>query len=86
MHECYVMQILKTKAKPKQQKKNGHKEYWDEAQGPWKPKMIRDTKTHQLLDKVSQTYFYQEVWWRCQHSDVQYEYTQEPQSFFQQDP
>ena len=57
MHECYVMQILKTKAKPKQQKKNGHKEYWDEAQGPWKPKMTRDTDTesHQLLDEVSQT-------------------------------
>ena len=57
MHECYVMQILKTKAKPKQQKKNGHKEYWDETQGPWKPKMTRDTDTesHQLLDEVSQT-------------------------------
>ena len=34
MHECYAMQILKSQKKIKQQKKNGHKEYWNEAQGP----------------------------------------------------
>ena len=33
MHECYAMQILKTK-KIKRTKKNGHKELRDEAQGP----------------------------------------------------
>ena len=61
MHECYAMQILKTK-KMKTTKKNGHKEQREEAQGPREPKMTRDTKSHQLLDQVSQTYFYQEVW------------------------
>ena len=30
----------------------------NEAQGPKKPRQIRDTESHQLLDKVSQTYFY----------------------------
>ena len=34
----------------------------NEAQGPRKPKQIRDTESHQLLDVMSQTYFYQEVW------------------------
>ena len=34
----------------------------NEAQGPRKPRQIRDTESHQLLDEVSQTYFYQEVW------------------------
>ena len=34
----------------------------NEAQGPRKPRKIRDTESHQLLDEVSQTYFYQEVW------------------------
>jgi len=48
----------KNKKKPKQQKKNGYKEYWDEAQRPWKLKMTRDTESHRLLDEVSQTYFY----------------------------
>ena len=61
MYECYAMQILKTK-KTKSTKKNGYKEQRDEAQGPRKPKITRDTKSHQLFDKVSQTYFYQEVW------------------------
>ena len=27
-----------------------------------KPRQIRDTESHQLLDEESQTYFYQEVW------------------------
>ena len=84
MHDCYAMQILKKKKK--RAKKNGHKEYWDEAQEPWEPKMTKDTRSHQLLDEVSQTYFYQEVWWRYQHSDVQKGYIQEPQFFFQPDP
>ena len=51
----------KTK-KIKVTKKNGHKEQSDKAQRPNKSKKIRDTKSHQLLDEVSQTYFYQEVW------------------------
>ena len=34
----------------------------NEAQGPRKPRQIRDTESHKLLDVVSQTYFYQEVW------------------------
>ena len=45
----------KTKQKPKN---NGHKENSNEAQGPRKPRQIRDTESHQLLDEVSQTYFY----------------------------
>ena len=60
MHECYVMQILETE-KTKNQRtmliKNSN-----EAQGPRKPRQTRDTESHQLLDEVSQTYFYQEVW------------------------
>ena len=78
MHECYAMQILekqrererekKKKEKKKKKttttttKKNGHKEKSNEVQGPKKPKKIKDTKSHQLLDEVSQTYFYQKVW------------------------
>ena len=85
MHECYAMQILETR-KTKTAKKNGHEEQKDEAQGPRKLKMIRDIKSHQLLDDVSQTYFYQEVWQRCQHSNVQQGFIQESQSFFQPDP
>ena len=27
-----------------------------------KPRQIRDTESHQLLDEGFQTYFYQEVW------------------------
>ena len=34
----------------------------NEVQGQRKPRQIRDIKSHQLLDEVSQTYFYQEVW------------------------
>ena len=62
MHECYAMQILEKQRKQKQQKKNGHKEQSDETQGPRNPRRIRDTKSHQLLDEESQTYFYQEIW------------------------
>ena len=46
----------------KKPKNNGHKEYNNEAQIPRKPRQIKDTESHQLLDEVSQTYFYQEVW------------------------
>ena len=59
MHECYAMQILETERKKKKKKqrtmvtKNSN-----EAQGPKKPRQIRDTESHKLLDKVSQTYFY----------------------------
>ena len=67
MHECNAMQLLETKEKKKTQKPR-NKEQWsqrksNEAQGPRKKKrQIRDTKSHQLLDEESQTYFYQEVW------------------------
>ena len=61
MHEYYAMQILKTK-KTKTTKKNGHKEQRDEAHEPRKPKMTRDKKSHQLLNELPQTYFYQEVY------------------------
>ena len=47
----------KNKEKTKITKKNGHKEQSNEAQGPRKLKETRDTKSHQLLDKESQTYF-----------------------------
>ena len=53
MHECYAMQILEENKESKTIKRNGHKEQRDEAQGPRKPKMIRDTESHQLLDEVS---------------------------------
>ena len=43
-------------------KNNGHKGKSNEAQGPRKPRQIRDIESHQLLDEESQTYFYQEVW------------------------
>ena len=29
---------------------------------PKEPRQIKDTKSHELLDEESQTYFYQEVW------------------------
>ena len=44
MHECYAMQILENKKKHKP-KNNGHKENSNEAQGPRKPRQIRDTKS-----------------------------------------
>ena len=65
MHECYVMQILETKGKTQKNqrtKNDGHKGKSKEAQGPRKPRQIRDTESHQLLNEESQTYFYQEVW------------------------
>ena len=43
-------------------KNNGHKGKSNEAQGPRKPRQIRDIESHQLLDEEFQTYFYQEVW------------------------
>ena len=39
MHECYAMQILK-------KKKNDHKEYRDEAQGPYQNNSIRLSILH----------------------------------------
>ena len=60
MHECYAMQILENKVN-KKPKNKGHREYSNEVQGSLKPRLIRDTESHQLLDKVSQTYFYQDV-------------------------
>ena len=56
------MQILETKRKTQKPKNNGHKGNSNEVQGPRKPRQIRDTESHQLLDEESQTYFYQEVW------------------------
>ena len=58
-----IMQCKSQKQKEKQKpKNNGHKGKSNEAQGPRKPRQIRDTESHQLLDEESQTYFYQEVW------------------------
>ena len=53
-------------ANPRNKKKKT-KEQWsrrksNEAQGPRKPRQIRDTESLQLLDEGFQTYFYQEVW------------------------
>ena len=62
MHECYAMLILETKGKTQKPKNKGHKGKSNKAQGPKKPRQIRDTESHQLLDEESQTYFYQEVW------------------------
>ena len=53
MHECYAMQILETKKKKKKTKNNGHKGKSNEAQGSRKPRQIRDTESHQLLDELS---------------------------------
>ena len=58
MHECYAMQILETKRKTQKPNNNGHKGKSNEAQGPRKPRQIKDTESHQLLDEESQTYFY----------------------------
>ena len=48
--------------KKKKTKNSGHKGKNNEAQGPRRPRQIRDKESHQLLDEVSQTYFYQEIW------------------------
>ena len=61
MHHKHWSSYLETK-KIKKTKNNGHKGKSKEAQRPRKPRQIKDTKSHQLLDEVSQTYFYQEVW------------------------
>ena len=58
MHECYAMQIIE---KQRQQRTMVRRKS-NEALGPRKTRQIRDTKSHQLLDEESQTYFYQEVW------------------------
>ena len=61
-----VMQCKSKKQKEKTKnqitKNNGHKGKNNEAQGPRKPRQIRDIESPQLLDEQSQTYFYQEVW------------------------
>ena len=57
-----VMQCKSQKQRKQKPKNNGHKEQSNEAQGPRKPRMIKGTELHQLLDEVSQTYFYQEIW------------------------
>ena len=56
------MNVVQCKSQRQKAKNNGHKGKSNEAQGPRKPRQIRDTESHQLLDEVSQTYFYQEVW------------------------
>ena len=48
MHECYAMQILKTK-KTKTTKKNGHKEQREEAQEPSQKDSIRSSILHPKL-------------------------------------
>ena len=63
MNECYAMQILEPEREKKKKKKRTMiTKNSNEAQGPRKSRQIRDTESHQLLDKESQTYFYQEVW------------------------
>ena len=52
----------RNKKKIQKPKNNGHKGQSNEAQGLRKPRKIRDTESHQLLDEEFQTYFYQEVW------------------------
>ena len=62
MHECNVMQILKTK---KEKHKNQRTMVTKEKQRSTRTKktrQFRDTEFHQLLDEAFQTYFYQEVW------------------------
>ena len=64
MHECNAMQLLETR---KEAQKPKNKEQWSQrknskAQRPRKPRQIRDTESHQLLDEESQNYFYQEAW------------------------
>ena len=48
MHECNAMQILKQK-ETKHQKKNGHKEYWNEVQGLCQKDSIRLNLLHPKL-------------------------------------
>ena len=52
----------KKQIKQKQQRRMVTKNKKNEAQGPRRPRQIRDKESHQLLDEVSQTYFYQEIW------------------------
>ena len=48
----------RNKKKNTKLKNNSHKGKSNKAQGPRKPRQIRDTESHQLLDEESQTYFY----------------------------
>ena len=64
MHECNAMQLLETrekKYKNQRTKNNGHKGKTMKHKDHKSQRMIRDIDSHQLLDEVSQTYFYQEV-------------------------
>ena len=45
MHECNTMQILKTKEN-KKERKNGHKGFWDEAQGLYQKDSIKLSLLH----------------------------------------
>ena len=62
MHECNAMQLLETKEKRKHKnqrtKNNSHKGKAIKHKDQEKPRQIRDTESHQLLDEESQTYFY----------------------------
>ena len=62
MHVCYAMQILETKKIKQNQRTMVTKGRANEAQGPCGQRQIKDTESHQSLDKESQIYFYQEVW------------------------
>ena len=48
MHECKAMQILKIYFK-KIKKKNGHKRFWDKAQGPYQKDSLRLSLLHPHL-------------------------------------
>ena len=50
------------KHKNQRTENNSHKGKAIKHKDQEKPRQIRDTESHQLLDKESQTYFYQEVW------------------------
>ena len=59
------MQLLETKeknTKTKEQRTMITKEKTMKHKDHKKPRQIRDTESHQLLDEESQTYFYQEAW------------------------
>ena len=50
------------KHKNQRTENNSHKGKAIKHKDQEKPRQIRDTESHQLLDEGFQTYFYQEVW------------------------
>ena len=59
------MQLLETREKKHKNQRTKNKCHKGKAmkhKDQEKSRQIRDTKSHQLLDEESQTYFYQEIW------------------------